>query len=534
MSEVIEHKALYDYAKLAKLDVIEAHSDLNPTDHAAPQMLAWCREQGNLVVLENGDVLTSAPTSRAVQNCKVLMRNKGLTIGFIRPAVPAIISSLLENAKTQEEEERELDAGNVSAQQQRLRILVREAIRAGASDIHMEIRSNIVRIRFRKHGELYLYAEWLPKIGREVASVAFNKETDQSSTHFNPNVPQNASMPLDVDGHDVRLRLASLPAHDGFDVVMRILTTQDENVPTLKELGYTDQDIEIIEKAINMPHGAIIMSGPTGSGKTTTLASCMMGVDHDRKLYMIEDPVEKIIPGATQVPVNTEQYDRSFGSMARTALRMDPDIIVLGETRDEDTAAVMIRAAMTGHLVLTTVHANTSPEVIGRLADLGVSRNLLSGPNVIVCLICQRLVPTLCTSCSISIMDSKEHAPFIPMWRETFGDAVETLRVRHVGGCPKCNGTGIGGRTVAAEVLWVDETGREYIQRDDMIGWMRYLKLNGWHTYEDQLLSLVKEGRVDPLDAEKIMGQINPKLREKSYHYEKDQQAQQVFTLETE
>lgn len=518
-------KQLEKYAEVVRTKLIESQSDLNPKDRAAPSLLKWCREQGSaIVVLENGDILTSEPTSRVVQNCKVLMRNTGMVVGDIRPAYPDVIALLLENAKTVEEEEEEFKAGNVSAQQQRLRILVKEAIKAGASDIHMEIRTDIVHIKFRKHGEIYLHAEWLPKIGREVASVAFNKETDQSSTHFNPSVPQNASMPLDLDGRDVRLRLASLPAHGGFDVVMRILTTEDENVPTLEDLGYLPEDVELIRKAAKMPHGAIIMSGPTGSGKTTTLASCMTEVDHGRKLYMIEDPVEKIIANATQVPVNTEHYDRSFASMARTSLRMDPDIIVLGETRDEDTAAVMMRAAITGHLVLTTVHANTATEIITRLEDLGVSRSLMSGPNVIVCLVCQRLAQVLCSECKIPVSDSNKHKPFIEMWRETFGDDMNQVKVRNPGGCNRCNGSGIGGRTVVAEVIWVDEAGRKYINSGETLDWMNYLKENGWHTYEDQLIGLVRQGRVDPFDAEKMMGQINPKMRNKSFSYNRDYQ----------
>ena len=117
------------------------------------------------------------------------------------------------------------------------------------------------------------------------------------------------------------------------------------------------------------------------------------------------------------------------------------------------------------------------------------------------------------------MMVCEKPRPWLEMWRETFGDSVEKLRVRRPQGCPECNGIGIGGRSVVAEVIWVDEIGRQYIQRDDLLGWMTYLKLNGWHTYEDQLIDRVRAGQVDPLDAEKIMGQINPKIRDKSYSY---------------
>src|SRR5206468_3761180 len=133
-------------------------------------------------------------------------------------------------------------------------------------------------------------------------------------------------------------------------------------------------------------YGAIIMSGPTGSGKTTTLASCMRLVANQRKVFTVEDPVEKLVPNATQVPINTDHYDRGFANMKRTVLRMDPDVIVLGEIRDEDTAHIMARAAITGHLVFSTVHTNTATDIITRLVDLGISRALLASPNLLVCL----------------------------------------------------------------------------------------------------------------------------------------------------
>ncbi len=133
-------------------------------------------------------------------------------------------------------------------------------------------------------------------------------------------------------------------------MVMRILATGEERKLTLEDLGYTDKQIEIIKMAMKLPFGAIIVAGPTGSGKTTTLASCMEMVESTQKLYSIEDPVEKVVEEATQVPVNTEKEDRVLRSMGRAALRMDPDVIIFGEMRDEDTAHVMVRASITGHL----------------------------------------------------------------------------------------------------------------------------------------------------------------------------------------
>ncbi|MCK4608095.1 MAG: Flp pilus assembly complex ATPase component TadA, partial [Gammaproteobacteria bacterium] len=372
---------------------------------------------------------------------------------------------------------------------------------------------------FRKHGELYLHAEWLPKIAREIASVAFNKETDYAVTHFNPLVPQNASMPLSIEGRNIRLRLASLPAHGGFDVVLRILATGEEKTQRLQELGYTDLQVKLIEKASAMPHGAIIISGPTGSGKTTTLASCINMIHGDRKVYTIEDPVEKLVEKVTQVPVNEEQADRSFASMGRASLRMDPDVIVLGEMRDLDTAIVMTRASLTGHLVFSTLHTNTAPGIVPRLIDLGISSSLLSDASMLICLVYQRLIPTLCEKCAIPITESPDHKPHLARFEKIFGAAaLGKMRARGQY-CHTCKGLGIGGRTVVAEIVWVDEQSRLFIRNNDSIGWEKYLKSNGWEPHTVHTLNLVKQGICDPLDAEKTIGHRDPEFTAENFNY---------------
>lgn len=503
-----EQQLLEQYATLTQRKVLSSQADLSLKDHAMPEMLAWCREHKNIAVLQSCTILTCEPASRLVQNCKIVMHNKGLVPGMVFPATSTLISILLENAEERRQADAEQDGEvEVSTQQQRLRLLVKGAIDVEATDIHMEVRSDIARIRFRKHGELFLHAEWLPKLAREVASVAFNKETDHNITHFNPLVPQNASMPLVIDEREVRLRLASLPAHGGFDVVMRILTTAEQDVPTLEQLGYLPEQVAMLKRVLHMPYGAVLLAGPTGSGKTTTLASCMRLVEDFRKLYSIEDPVEKIVSSVTQVPVNTEHYDRSFANMARTVLRMDPDVLVLGEMRDEDTASVMVRAAITGHLVFSTVHSNTAPGIVTRLTDLGISPHLLASPDLLVCLICQRLAPLLCVDCAVPVEKSERHQIHLPRWQKLMAESGIHIKARGHD-CAKCHGLGINGRTVVAEMIWVDEPGRQYIHNNNPAGWVQYLKQSGWLSYRDQLIKLVKNGQVDPLDAESLAGEL--------------------------
>lgn len=509
------------FAEATGTTILSSQADLDPKERAMVEMHDWCQQQGNIVVLRSGNILTSKPEARMVQNCKVVMLNKGVKIGSVIAATPSLINLLLANVDGPDQDEIDRDPNTFSVQQQRLRMLIKEALQAHASDIHIEVREDVTKILFRKNGEMFLHAEWLPRLGREIASVAFNKETDSAQSHFNPLVPQDASMPLHVSGSDVRLRLASMPAHGGFDVVMRILTVGNQGAPTLEELGYTKEQIAVINKATQLPHGAIIVSGPTGSGKTTTLASCLQMINPKRKVFTIEDPVEKIVEHATQVAVNTDREDRNFAAMSRASLRMDPDVIVLGEMRDTETAEVMTRAAITGHLVLSTIHTNSSVSIVTRLVDMGISPTLLGDTNTLVCLVAQRLAPLLCSACAVSAKNSEKHlAEFDASWGEIFPTDFDQVKARvHNPKCPMCEGTGIAGRSVVAEVIWIDDAGRHFIQRGNVLGWELYLKDHGWMSMRDSALRLVRQGKLDPFDAESIVGPLNHSLQHNIFDY---------------
>lgn len=511
------------YARAIGKTLIKNESELPPNLQIIPEMMDWCTKHPTILAMTGGVILTSNPASPDIQSCKALLERQGISNPQILPTTKALLHLILQNSVTEETLEEDEDwVTTATSQQQRLRALVQEALEAGASDIHLEVRESGTKVKFRKHGELYLQSKWSYKAGKEIASVAFNKETDQATAHFNPLVPQDASMPLEIAGKSIRLRLASLPAHGGFDMVMRILSTGVEGIPTLAELGYTKQQEFIITRATKRPHGAIIIAGPTGSGKTTTLASCLNLIESERKLYTIEDPVEKIVPNATQVPVNTEKEDRSFASMGRASLRMDPDVVVLGEMRDEDTASVMVRAAITGHLVFSTIHTNSAPAIVTRLADMQIPRGLLADPNLLVCLMFQRLAAKLCPDCCIPILQSPDplYKNLIERWTGLFKGDWNNVRVRGPG-CDHCHHTGLIGRVVVAEVIWVDQPGREFIQNNDILGWIKYLKAHGWEDYHENALRLVNEGKCDPIDIEKIVGEISAAFASESFDYRK-------------
>ena len=178
----------------------------------------------------------------------------------------------------------------------------------------------------------------------------------------------------------------------------------------------------------------------------------------------------------------------------------------------------MLRAAITGHLVFSTVHTNTAADIVTRLIDLEVPPSLLASPQLLVCLICQRLAPKLCKHCAVPIGTSKKHLPHLSRWQNVFGGELNRLRVRGEN-CSECHGLGISGRTVIAEIIWVDERGREYIQQEDLLGWKQYLKKHNWRSYQDQLLEYVREGICDPLDAEKLLGEITPMVGLHTFDY---------------
>lgn len=518
-TSTIEMERIEPYAQAIQHTVVSSQAELNPKIKPMVEMHAWCSKQQDIVVLTNGDILTSQPSSRSVQNCKIVMLNKGITPGNVKAATQDIVDLLLANSGSEQHLTQQQTIESVSEQQQRLRILVREAIIANASDIHLEVREHIARIRFRKHGELYLHAEWMPQLAREIASVAFNKETDHAIRHFNPRVPQDGSMSLRIDDKDIRLRLASIPSHTGFDVVMRVLTVGEDAILNLQELGYNDAQIKILERAAQMPNGAVLIAGPTGSGKTTTVASCLQLIKEHRKIYTIEEPVEKVVAHATQVPINAEHNDRGFAHLGRAALRMDPDVMVLGEMRDEATAQVMLRAALTGHLVFSTLHTNSATAIVTRLIDMDVSPLLLADSNVLLCLVCQRLVPTLCEHCAVDVDASELHKPHLDRWYAIFDEDLHQIKARGHD-CEHCQGTGLSGRTIIAEVIWLDEQSREFIQQSNMLEWTKYLEQQGFANYQSQALQLIANGVCDPLDIEDIVGEINSNFSQAQFDYD--------------
>jgi type IV pilus assembly protein PilB len=328
-----------------------------------------------------------------------------------------------------------------------------EAMRTKASDIHIEALEKSSRLRYRIDGAL-VERPSPPKAYHNalVSRIKIMSDLDIAERR----IPQDGRFKIKAFGREVDIRVSILPTVFGEKIVMRTLDKQNL-APGLGSLGLDDFAYKAMQYAIEQPHGVLLVTGPTGSGKTTTLYSCMQDLNKpDVNIVTAEDPVEYQIAGINQVHVNT-QVGLSFASVLRSVLRQDPDIILVGEIRDGETADIAVKAALTGHLVLSTLHTNDAAGVIARLVDMGVPPFMI-GSSLILAQ-AQRLYRKLCSACK------KEGA--VP---------ADVLEINHIEpkffegatvyfptGCPRCNGTGYKGRGAIMEVLTVDDMIREAI-----------------------------------------------------------------------
>jgi general secretion pathway protein E len=322
------------------------------------------------------------------------------------------------------------------------------AVSERASDLHFEQKGARCVVRMRVDGALRDLEPLGPAFGAGViARAKVLADLDVASTR----APQDGRATLQVRGRPTDLRISTTPTVDGESAVLRILTRQGVDF-TLASLGFEPGVMETFEAQLKRPFGLILVTGPTGSGKTTTLYAALRRLaTRDRKVLTIEDPIEYVFDAINQTQVN-EAAGVTFASALRAFLRHDPDVILVGEIRDSETARLAVQAALTGHLVLATLHTNDAASATARLADLGVERYLLAG--VLIGVLAQRLAPKLCERCAAPSQAS-------PRELEVFvqhGFAAEALALRAAPGCPACNGAGRHGRLPLGEVFTVDET----------------------------------------------------------------------------
>ncbi|HOP07345.1 MAG TPA: type IV-A pilus assembly ATPase PilB [candidate division Zixibacteria bacterium] len=321
--------------------------------------------------------------------------------------------------------------------------ILSDAIRLGASDIHIEMYEKRIRVRYRIDGDLREMAPLPFKYRAAIVSrVKIMAELDISERRL----PQDGRIKLKIHGRTVDLRVSVLPTIFGEKVVMRILDPQALRVD-LTQLGFRKEDLGKFDKAIHLPFGIILVTGPTGSGKTTTLYSALKTLNTiDVNIMTAEDPVEFNFDGINQVAVKSN-IGMTFAAALRSFLRQDPDIIMVGEIRDGETAEIAIRAALTGHLVFSTLHTNDAPSSISRLIDMGVPFYLVASATKLI--MAQRMMRKICQHCKEEVNLTPEQVQSLMVPK----DLLRNIRAFKGKGCDECNGTGLSGRTGIYEVM---------------------------------------------------------------------------------
>ncbi len=329
-------------------------------------------------------------------------------------------------------------------------LIYNQAIRNKASDVHIEPQENSMRIRFRIDGVLH---EVMQPPLRLHPSLVSRIKVMGGMDIANRRSPQDGRTSLKMDGRVIDFRIASLPSAHGEKLTLRLLD-RSSRVITLTELGFPETQLEKFRKAINLPYGCVLVTGPTGSGKTTTLYAALVELNSvEKHIITVEDPIEYRLAGVNQVQVNPKA-GLTFATGLRSILRNDPDIIMVGEIRDRETARIAIESALTGHLVLSTLHTNDAAGAISRLGDMEVEPYLTA--SSVAAVLAQRLVRVLCNQCrqDYTISRSELHAavPDFPMRKE------ETeLRLFKPVGCLRCSNTGYRGRVGVYELLVVSD-----------------------------------------------------------------------------
>lgn len=380
-----------------------------------------------------------------------------------------------------------------------LQSVFEDATQVRASDIHIEPQEGRLQIRFRIDGVLHLQTEADSKIASSLAlRLKLMSDLDISEKRL----PQDGRFAIRVKNQRIDVRISTMPTQYGESVVMRLLN-QGGTTLRLDAIGMPPKLVQQFRAIVSRPNGLVLVTGPTGSGKTTTLYCALSELNSvEKKLITVEDPVEYRLPGINQVQVN-DKIELNFARVLRSALRQDPDIVLVGEMRDQETAQIGLRAAMTGHLVLSTLHTNDAISTPLRLMDMGVPRYMVG--SSLQAVLAQRLVRVICESCSTPYAPTPNEYEWL---RLELGELVERNQYFHGKGCSHCNGMGYRGRTGVYELLEITRAVADAANHADPSHFMKVATAQmAGETLRRHAVQLVVQGRTTVMEAMRISNQ---------------------------
>lgn len=379
--------------------------------------------------------------------------------------------------------------------------LIESAYKRNASDIHIEPGKDYLIIRFRINGDLGLYTEMEMSYHR---SVVTRLKLMGGMDIAEKRLPQDGKYRYESEEVVTDLRISTLPSVFGEKVVLRLLgNDRDSALMDIRRLGMSETQEEIFSRMLKAPFGIILVTGPTGSGKSTTLYAALNRLGEKKiNRVTVEDPVEKVLPGVTQVQVNAKS-GLTFAAALRSILRQDPDVVMIGEMRDEETADIGVRAAITGHLVLSTLHTNDCVSVIYRLKNMGIPFYMIAA--ALTGVVAQRLVKVLCPYCKKKAFADKGTRHLI--WDFT-GEEME--EVWEAVGCGECQFTGYSHRTAVYEIFELNETVKNMIRDGESAEKIRYYQRErGFLSLQEQAARMVIAGEMDMKEAENVIYSVN-------------------------
>lgn len=402
---------------------------------------------------------------------------------------------------------------SLTAELQLLTKLVSDAIKENGSDIHWYVTKETATAVVRADGVFVMRKTYAPTTARRIVTASLYSNSKDYSSISDDNEMVDTEIELDIQVEDgsgkfvtelITLRTSKSAGVDGPHTVMRLIRNGKDSHPHINELGLDKDILRRVKDAISSPSGIILFTGPTGSGKSTGLAALAESIEEDRKIITLEDPVEYKLhrTNTVQMSVKRNQPGRGYIDYLEKAMRQDPDVLIISEMRTAEVMKVVITSAMTGHLMISTLHSNDAIGAISRLVDEGISPAVLAERNLFKSIVAQRLIPLLCPHCKVQSYSKELNM---------------SVYVRSDGGCEKCKGKGLQGRVLVAEDIAIDDGCREHIRKYDLVGLEEHIRSNGWQSLADRTLMHIANGTIDPYIAQSYVTNLLGQTSEVTY-----------------